>query len=443
MRLRRARSQARASTCSRMSHPPTGGWRSCRRSSRRRTSRPRRSKRRNRSASRPPGVRDFLQEGVIRNAVNFPRCAGAKSSRACGRISSSPNGCGSAGLPAGRRPHAFGRHPVLWPARDRAARTSLRAPWSPGRSGRMVVERDGRERPRDRGRTRHRGRGIPQQSPRAFVEHAVGEAAATSGGALDRGHGIRRRQPRLTQLDGVAVEVPLVDGTLLVIRNEDRAGVIGEVGTMLGRHGMNIGSFALGRGHGGAVERGSSSTRRTEPRSGGRRRRARSKRLRRVAVRLYRGGRLARLSVSARRRGSHRVDQVLQLDRIGADRRDPVPIGERLPLATMKSASPGRRSPRSRFTPASCPRSPSTTRPEHPADTGAGGVQHRRFASGPGRARDRPEAKLNGLRRCGPARGPAPDVCGAAAPATCTSEASATSRCGSGAGSRGRRSFLN
>ena len=59
--------------------------------------------------------------------------------------------------------------------------------------------------------------------------------------------------PRLTQLDGVDVEVPLVDGSLLVIRNDDRPGVIGEVGTILGRHGINIGSFALGRREGGAV----------------------------------------------------------------------------------------------------------------------------------------------------------------------------------------------
>ena len=60
--------------------------------------------------------------------------------------------------------------------------------------------------------------------------------------------------PRLTQLDGVDVEAPLEGtGTLLVIRNEDQPGVIGEVGTILGRHQINIGSFALGRSKGGAV----------------------------------------------------------------------------------------------------------------------------------------------------------------------------------------------
>ncbi len=58
--------------------------------------------------------------------------------------------------------------------------------------------------------------------------------------------------PRLVLLDGIEIEVPL-EGTLLVIRNQDRPGVIGEVGTILGRHGVNIGSFALGRDAGGAI----------------------------------------------------------------------------------------------------------------------------------------------------------------------------------------------
>ncbi len=58
--------------------------------------------------------------------------------------------------------------------------------------------------------------------------------------------------PRLVLLDGVRVEAPL-DGTLVVIRNDDQPGVIGEVGTILGRHAINIETFALGRGRDGAV----------------------------------------------------------------------------------------------------------------------------------------------------------------------------------------------
>jgi D-3-phosphoglycerate dehydrogenase len=58
--------------------------------------------------------------------------------------------------------------------------------------------------------------------------------------------------PRLVSVRGVNVEAPLT-GTLLVIANDDQPGVIGEVGTILGRHGVNIASFALGRGESGAI----------------------------------------------------------------------------------------------------------------------------------------------------------------------------------------------
>jgi D-3-phosphoglycerate dehydrogenase / 2-oxoglutarate reductase len=51
---------------------------------------------------------------------------------------------------------------------------------------------------------------------------------------------------RLVLVDGVDVEAPL-SGTLLVIKNNDQPGVIGNVGTLLGRHRVNIASFALGR----------------------------------------------------------------------------------------------------------------------------------------------------------------------------------------------------
>jgi D-3-phosphoglycerate dehydrogenase / 2-oxoglutarate reductase len=59
--------------------------------------------------------------------------------------------------------------------------------------------------------------------------------------------------PRLVSIDGISVEAPLSGGTLLVISNEDQPGVIGEVGTILGGHHINIASFALGRNDTGAV----------------------------------------------------------------------------------------------------------------------------------------------------------------------------------------------
>ena len=52
--------------------------------------------------------------------------------------------------------------------------------------------------------------------------------------------------PRLVLVDGIGVDAPL-DGTLVVLRNRDLPGVIGDVGTVLGTHGINIANFALGR----------------------------------------------------------------------------------------------------------------------------------------------------------------------------------------------------
>jgi D-3-phosphoglycerate dehydrogenase len=57
---------------------------------------------------------------------------------------------------------------------------------------------------------------------------------------------------RLVGVQGIGVEATL-SGTIVLIANDDQPGVIGEVGTILGRRGVNIASFALGRGAGGAI----------------------------------------------------------------------------------------------------------------------------------------------------------------------------------------------
>jgi D-3-phosphoglycerate dehydrogenase len=40
---------------------------------------------------------------------------------------------------------------------------------------------------------------------------------------------------------------------MLIVANDDQPGVIGDVGTILGRHGVNIANFALGRKASGAI----------------------------------------------------------------------------------------------------------------------------------------------------------------------------------------------
>jgi D-3-phosphoglycerate dehydrogenase len=58
--------------------------------------------------------------------------------------------------------------------------------------------------------------------------------------------GIVMDKPRLLSVDGIAVEGALC-GQLLYMRNNDVPGVIGPVGTVLGRNGVNIANFSLGR----------------------------------------------------------------------------------------------------------------------------------------------------------------------------------------------------
>ena len=57
---------------------------------------------------------------------------------------------------------------------------------------------------------------------------------------------------RLVLLNGVPLEAPL-PGTTILFMNNDQPGVIGEIGTILGKHGVNIANFGLGRNENGAV----------------------------------------------------------------------------------------------------------------------------------------------------------------------------------------------
>lgn len=82
---------------------------------------------------------------------------------------------------------------------------------------------------------------------------------------LKTAHGERKAEatvlhghsPRLLRIEEIDVEAPL-EGNLIYLRNRDVPGVVGRVGTALGRHNVNIARFSLGRGDhpmgpGGAV----------------------------------------------------------------------------------------------------------------------------------------------------------------------------------------------
>ena len=57
---------------------------------------------------------------------------------------------------------------------------------------------------------------------------------------------LRGNSLRLLGVDEIDIEVPL-GGNLIYMRNRDVPGVVGKIGTLLGRHNVNIGNFALGR----------------------------------------------------------------------------------------------------------------------------------------------------------------------------------------------------
>ena len=89
--------------------------------------------------------------------------------------------------------------------------------------------------------TRRRERGFPNTV----------EVAVADGGDKDRelsveGTVVSDGSPRILSLDGIGLEAPL-EGTLLLTRNRDVPGVIGQIGTVLGNLGVNIATFALGR----------------------------------------------------------------------------------------------------------------------------------------------------------------------------------------------------
>ena len=72
-------------------------------------------------------------------------------------------------------------------------------------------------------------------------EHAV---AGTLSGA--------RGEPRLVMVDEHELDVPF-SRRMLLVRNDDRPGVVGYVGTVLGEAGVNIADMALGRARAGAT----------------------------------------------------------------------------------------------------------------------------------------------------------------------------------------------
>ncbi len=74
---------------------------------------------------------------------------------------------------------------------------------------------------------------------RLRVETAAGTASLA--GAI-----FGKREPRVVEIDGIGIEA-IPQGHLLVFWNYDRPGLVGSIGTTLGKHAINIGQLAFGR----------------------------------------------------------------------------------------------------------------------------------------------------------------------------------------------------
>ena len=90
-----------------------------------------------------------------------------------------------------------------------------------------------------------------EENKREYVPGGTGStlrliAHTAAGDSEVTGTVLHGTSPRLVRYDGIDVEAELA-GTLLVLRNSDMPGVIGQIGTVLGEAGLNIANFALGR----------------------------------------------------------------------------------------------------------------------------------------------------------------------------------------------------
>jgi D-3-phosphoglycerate dehydrogenase / 2-oxoglutarate reductase len=198
-------------------------------------------------------VRNFLRDGIVRNAVNFPSVHPEEMQRLQPWIKLADH-LGALAVQMGvARVEAINVR--YYGALAEGHATDILA--SSATAGVLRPMLSDSDVTIVNARTVAHGRGIDvveSRSARArHLTSLIGLKLITSDGERwVEGTVFEPNIPRLIAVRGVNVEAPLA-GTMLVIANDDQPGVIGEVGTILGRHGVNIASFALGRGDAGAI----------------------------------------------------------------------------------------------------------------------------------------------------------------------------------------------
>jgi D-3-phosphoglycerate dehydrogenase len=191
-------------------------------------------------------VRDYLLNGIIRNAVNFPSVPPEELERLRPFMTLAERlGTLVAQLVDGRTQgigvRTYG--PLVSAHTTLLASAAVAGVLQPMLSESTITVVNARAVAETRGIEIVESR---SSRPRDFANLVSIKLQTSAGEGWIEGTVTEPGSPRVSMLDGVEVEASL-EGVNLVIRNNDQPGVIGAVGTILGRHGVNIASFALGR----------------------------------------------------------------------------------------------------------------------------------------------------------------------------------------------------
>ena len=197
-------------------------------------------------------VRDFLRDGIVRNAVNFPSVQPEELQRLQPWLRLTDHMASIAVQMGAARIQAIALRYYGALAESRAAGI-LAASAAAGVLRPILTE--GISIVNAAAAARERGIEILETRstrPRHFTSLVSLKLHTSDGERWLEGTVFEPNSPRLVSVRGVAVEAPL-SGTMLIIANDDQPGVIGEVGTILGKLGVNIATFALGRSEAGAI----------------------------------------------------------------------------------------------------------------------------------------------------------------------------------------------
>jgi D-3-phosphoglycerate dehydrogenase len=190
-------------------------------------------------------LRDFLKDGVIRNAVNFPSLPTEEYKRLQPFVDLGERLGTFIAQMNDRRASSIG---IRFYGELAASRTDMIVNAVLAGFFRPILE-SGVTLVNARTIAAARGLDVEEsRSERARNYTSLISVRLKTDGAtrLVEGAVFERSTPRLVLVDGIAVEAPL-EGTMIVMCNDDTPGVIGHIGTILGKHGVNIANFALGR----------------------------------------------------------------------------------------------------------------------------------------------------------------------------------------------------